>query len=760
MDSYITKLNTDQLAIVYDNIFVKKKNAICIIASAGSGKTTTIISKIIYMIKKLFCNPTHFFITTFTRNAASELKQRLKEWLTDKEISLMTIGTFHCIAYSSVKKFYLSTESSPDVDSEQIIEDSIEKYLYDYELLLDDEEYQFENDHKYIFIDEYQDINMIQDKIISKLYSRAKLLVTVGDDQQNIYTFRHTDIKYILNFTKNYDNSKYYYLTKNYRSQKNIITLANIILKYNVNKLDKELLATREDKIKKIKIIRFENQFEELKFFVNEIFKKFTSKTIELHNIAIISRNNSTLQKIECALAEKKIPTYYLETIQDNIRTRENIQNIKNRVILSTIHGTKGLEFTNVFILNLNQGVFPSCISINKSTEDALEEERRLFYVGITRAKNNLILSYTENKPSQFLQEIMLDPISQDIINIDYALTEDIVNIHQISGTRYGITNIIANLNHDDFEYIRTNIFDYKVNQPSISIIHPIIPTYFNEYLATHNLLISNISNIFGDFMETFITRSILQNKQLIIDNHDYIMMCISENSKNIKKLNDIIVRKYLDIKYKTKLCIASDYYINTIKNYFDSGHDVKGRVYNFLLDNYIKAYDIYCSNKDSSEIIFEIFMIALIKAITRGRTSLQYLLNYEAEYNNKKINRSDLNYYTLWLEQVRQASCKLVSEYSNIQAQKCFRDDKTQIKGILDLLVDDTIIEIKAYSDGVLKIEMLIQVLAYAALARNKGIIINNIIIYNPIHGKIFKWDISNWTRCQELIDYLYTKI
>jgi len=224
---YLKKLNEEQLQIIYDNSFLKQKSALCIIACAGSGKTTTIITKIVDMIKNFNCVPEHFFITTFTRNAASEMKSRLKEYLSDDEILKMTIGTFHSIAYKNVSQY---------LNNKQLIEDHIEKYLYDYEKLLDDNVYKEKQQHKYIFIDEYQDINIIQEKIIRKLYKNALLLITVGDDQQNIYTFRNTNIKYILEFTNNYINSKYYYLTKNYRSQQNIITLANIVLKYNLNK--------------------------------------------------------------------------------------------------------------------------------------------------------------------------------------------------------------------------------------------------------------------------------------------------------------------------------------------------------------------------------------------------------------------------------------------------------------------------------------------------------------------------------------------
>ena len=213
----INKLNKEQKDIVLNNDFLKSKSSMCVIACAGSGKTTTIILKIVYMITHLQCNPEYFFITTFTKNACQELKKRLEKYLNKNVINLMAIGTFHSISYSHVIEYEKNNN---------IIDDNIEQYLYDFYNLLEQDKYK--KKYYYIFIDEYQDINLIQENIISRLYNKdCKCLMTVGDDQQNIYTFRNTNIKFILEFGKKY-NGKYYILNKNYRSQENIIILAKL----------------------------------------------------------------------------------------------------------------------------------------------------------------------------------------------------------------------------------------------------------------------------------------------------------------------------------------------------------------------------------------------------------------------------------------------------------------------------------------------------------------------------------------------------
>lgn len=749
MDSpYLTKLNPEQLDIVTNKDFINSKYSMCIIACAGSGKTTTVISKIIHMIKDLGSKPEHFFITTFTRNAAGELKDRLAEHLTEKQIGLMTIGTFHSIAYQYVNKLSVSTES--------LVEDVIEKFLYKYYELIETTKYRSSYVHKYIFIDEYQDINEIQEQIITRLYSspQAQLLVTVGDDQQNIYTFRKTNIKYILEFTSNYPNSHYFYLNRNYRSQKNIIGLANIILGYNQNKLDKELIPMSETKLSKIQVKGFTNQHEELEFFVKAIQTKLQdpNSDIKLHDIVIVSRNNSSLQKIEAELAEKKIPTYYLETVQDNKTTRENIQRIKNRIILSTIHGTKGLEFPYVFILDLKQGVFPSAMC-----ED-IEEERRLFYVGVTRAKKKLVLCYTENKPSQFLSEITAQEDFLKILSLNIPIPEipetQLIQLPSINS----VTNIIGKMSHLDFEHICSNWFNYKTVLFTTSYLHLKIPIHFADYFESRNLVVSNISNLFGDFMELFVSRCVLQAKGLKPESHDYQMLCLSEFKYYVEKLHDPIIKSYFDSKFGTNFSSKTNEQIDRIKSYFDQGAEIRGKLIKYLKPNFISAYEKYIGSNLSSSCAFEIFVLSLVKGISRGRISLQHLVNFKEEPNISKINPEDIGYYSQWLYTVQIGCTMFVKDIDpdKIFVQYTIRDNTTQIKGILDLLIDDHIVEIKTYTDPKPHVEMLVQLLTYVGLARRKGLIITKASIYNPLYGNLYTWDVSTWYSHDELIEFM----
>ena len=228
-------LDNNQKVLYNSNFNVKKNNAICLVAGAGSGKTTTIVHTIVKLVSDNHL-PEHFFITTFTRSAAKDLKIKLNKYLSDEIVNKLVVGTFHEIAGYFLEKYK---------HTDNMLISSYDDCLYNYaELLLNDS---YVEQHNYIFVDEYQDINDIQETIIQRLYHRnnnsnneinKKILVVIGDDQQNIYTFRGSNINYMLNFVQKYDG-EYIFLTNNYRCPKPIVEMSNNVLVTNKNKIDK-----------------------------------------------------------------------------------------------------------------------------------------------------------------------------------------------------------------------------------------------------------------------------------------------------------------------------------------------------------------------------------------------------------------------------------------------------------------------------------------------------------------------------------------
>tara|TARA_B110000977_G_C11082456_1_gene493362 strand:- start:1540 stop:4281 length:2742 start_codon:yes stop_codon:yes gene_type:complete len=157
---------------------------------------------------------------------------------------------------------------------------------------------------KYIFFDEYQDINSIQNYIL-KQFTNASLMV-VGDDAQAIYKFRGSDVKYIWNFTDDIKNSKQYMLEMNYRSTGEIIDFCQNIIANNTNQFKKDVKPFNTEKGIKPKIMGFPSEKEQYLWIVNDIKEKI-SQGVKLKDIVILARKNYSLDRIELELVGNNI---------------------------------------------------------------------------------------------------------------------------------------------------------------------------------------------------------------------------------------------------------------------------------------------------------------------------------------------------------------------------------------------------------------------------------------------------------------------
>ena len=130
----------------------------------------------------------------------------------------------------------------------------------------------------YLVVDEYQDINPIQERIVQSIYEMGANVCIVGDDDQNIYQWRGSDINYIFNFHKKYNNVHQVKLEENFRSSKGIIDVAQKIIKNNTIRIPKEMQYPNSEKFdgqiyerEDIIYNDFENEKEELKFISKTI---------------------------------------------------------------------------------------------------------------------------------------------------------------------------------------------------------------------------------------------------------------------------------------------------------------------------------------------------------------------------------------------------------------------------------------------------------------------------------------------------------
>lgn len=272
----------------------------------------------------------------------------------------------------------------------------------------------FKDCYDHILIDEYQDISQQRHDLIIELLkqnSNCKLFC-VGDDWQSIMGFAGSDLDYFVDFEKYMDiKPATTWIQTNYRSTKTIVEAGNDIIKNNIKQISKNPISNNR-KEKKIQIVLIqcatEEQYHQL--MIDDCIariKNALNKDYGQNDILILSRYNHTFNHFHRESYQKKLK-------KNSIQISERGY-IKDKIRLVSVHRSKGLEARRVILLDLVEGDygFPSRIEDPAILEPAkgkktygIEEERRLFYVAINRAKEDLII-YTWNKaPSRFLNEI------------------------------------------------------------------------------------------------------------------------------------------------------------------------------------------------------------------------------------------------------------------------------------------------------------------------------------------------------------------
>lgn len=249
----------------------------------------------------------------------------------------------------------------------------------------------YRSKYQYILVDEFQDVNNLQVEFIKLLLTNNTQLFCVGDDWQSIYGFRGSNVSYIVEFEKHFKKAKTIQLNLNYRSTQNIVGASNEVIKHNKFKVEKDVLAAKKSE-HKIVVFAGNTEEENLKFCLEKI-KELLNDGIRNDEILFLYRRS------------KMFSPYFFRFKDENVR-----------VAGKTIHASKGLEAKVVFIIGLTEGNggFPDIWLedrifqiIKKANHDLLlEEERRLFYVAITRAKDKLFLITQKGNESSFLKEI------------------------------------------------------------------------------------------------------------------------------------------------------------------------------------------------------------------------------------------------------------------------------------------------------------------------------------------------------------------
>ncbi|WP_411895239.1 UvrD-helicase domain-containing protein [Winogradskyella sp. A2] len=257
----------------------------------------------------------------------------------------------------------------------------------------------YQDKYRHILVDEFQDVNNLQVKLLNLLTKKDTQLFCVGDDWQSIYGFRGSEIGYIVNFKKHFNNSELLTLNLNYRSTDPIVSASTEAIKKNKFQIPKEIKAVKRGG-QKIKIF-YEEEEGQTNAFIWQTIETHISKGVNPEDILVLYRRSAMAYDL-----------------------KQKLKDSGHRIQFKTIHSAKGLEAKVVFILGLhsNKGGFPDpwlqdkIYQVIKPTDydHLLEEERRLFYVALTRAEDHLYLMSQKGAVSDFIRDIPTEFVYQD----------------------------------------------------------------------------------------------------------------------------------------------------------------------------------------------------------------------------------------------------------------------------------------------------------------------------------------------------------
>lgn len=225
-------------------------NQLLIIAGPGSGKTTVLTQRIAHLISDKNIAPQNCLAITFTRKAAQEMRERLAK-ISEEKAKLLNIHTFHSLCFSILKENYERAGLSQDFtvmseqekalhNDEKILENALgfdDLIQLSVKLLTENEDILnlYRNRFQYNFVDEYQDIDENQYKLIRLLVPENGNIFVIGDPNQAIYGFRGGDAKFFNNFTEDYPSTQIINLKNNYRSTNCIVDASNqMINSFNI----------------------------------------------------------------------------------------------------------------------------------------------------------------------------------------------------------------------------------------------------------------------------------------------------------------------------------------------------------------------------------------------------------------------------------------------------------------------------------------------------------------------------------------------
>lgn len=368
---------------------------------------------IIKKIMKEFDISTKEYSPSFVRNKISFIKN---EMLSDAEVEKFLTSPPEKVAAKVYFQYEKVLRKNNAVDFDDLLKRPVMLFLENEDIL---DKYQ--ERYKYILIDEYQDTNEVQYKLVKMLASKYRNLFVVGDVNQSIYGFRWSNYKNILNFEKDYPDAVSITLNQNYRSTNTILTAANNVIKNNVEKKEVNLFSTYGDGVK-IKYFRGLDEKDEVRLVTDEI-RKLLNEGYTYNDFAILYRTNAQSRNVEDAILKLNYPyrvvgSYYFykrKEIKDLLCYLRLISNHQDDVSLERVINVpkRGIGTTSI------QNITTLANDNNTSMFDCLSKPKELEF-------KKLILDLTEEAKNKDLTELI------DLVLEKSGMKKELENEHSL----------------------------------------------------------------------------------------------------------------------------------------------------------------------------------------------------------------------------------------------------------------------------------------------------------------------------------------
>ncbi|GAB4577546.1 MAG: hypothetical protein Fur0022_02770 [Anaerolineales bacterium] len=261
-----------------------------------------------------------------------------------------------------------------------------------------------QHQYEFVLVDEFQDLNQAQMLLTRLIALPQNNLFVVGDDDQTIYGWRGADVRLILDFPQIYPDAQTVILATNYRSTRKIVRHARMLIEHNPERVAKDIQPRPGAGVGTLDVLLTTGIRQQAKAALDWIESQKETHALSWDAFAILYRTNSSIYPVIPLLEQRNIPYTLAKDTGEASPEADSPPDIQpNAITLLTIHKSKGKEFPFVVYFNFVQ----SAAGYHETT---LPEERRVAYVGATRAQQGLLLTADEDRYSPFLRELTLNP--------------------------------------------------------------------------------------------------------------------------------------------------------------------------------------------------------------------------------------------------------------------------------------------------------------------------------------------------------------